>query len=348
MKVAGAIDTTTIFQLDGNTAVTAGSPDDWDRLAGGGGSAKSFSGIVADPTDSSDTGFGSGLTKDTYDVPNWSWEKGGRHAEQVGHRPRLRRLVHGRLRQPAPLLRAGQARVVGRERRRVLVLPEQGGSRRRDERAGTSSGITRTATCSSRATSRTAARRRSSTSSSGIGLARARTDEQRGRRRVRCGIERADRVHDLEQEHHVHGAGPPNPPGSSSTSSPSSRVASTSPSSTAARTRSPASRTSSRTRAPRPPPAPTSRTSRLATSTPAARSSSRRPGQAPPATSTSKIGTSSGDSDVATGTANGANGTTGESGQPGHVLVHRDGRRVDRPQHVRVDVHVRQTARRKA
>ena len=42
----------------------------------GGGSAKSFSGIVPDGTGSTDTGYGSGLTKDTYDVPNWTWIKG--------------------------------------------------------------------------------------------------------------------------------------------------------------------------------------------------------------------------------------------------------------------------------
>ena len=75
---AGAVDTSVVFQLDGNTADPncASAPDDWDTLASGGGSAKSFSGIVPDGTGSTDTGYGSGLTKDTYDVPNWTWIKG--------------------------------------------------------------------------------------------------------------------------------------------------------------------------------------------------------------------------------------------------------------------------------
>ena len=75
---AGAVDTSVVFQLDGNSADPNGAsaPDDWDTLAGGGGSAKSFSGIVPDGTGSSDTGYGSGLTKDTYDVPNWTWVTG--------------------------------------------------------------------------------------------------------------------------------------------------------------------------------------------------------------------------------------------------------------------------------
>ena len=76
--IAGAVDTSVVFQLDGNSADPNGAsaPDDWDTLAGGGGSAKSFSGIVPDGTGSSDKGYGSGLTKDTYDVPNWTWVDG--------------------------------------------------------------------------------------------------------------------------------------------------------------------------------------------------------------------------------------------------------------------------------
>ena len=74
--LATAIDTTSIFELDGNTAdsVTLAG-NDWDTLVAGPGSAKSFSGIINDPTDSADTGYGSGLTKDTSDIPNWTWVK---------------------------------------------------------------------------------------------------------------------------------------------------------------------------------------------------------------------------------------------------------------------------------
>ena len=54
------------FELDGNAAATSGA--DWDAL----GSPLRFTGFRDDPTDGSDTGYGSGQTKDTEDVSQWT------------------------------------------------------------------------------------------------------------------------------------------------------------------------------------------------------------------------------------------------------------------------------------
>ena len=57
------------FELDGNAAGNGAS--DWDAL----GAPLRFTGFRSDPTDDSDTGYGSGQTKDTKDVSQWTWEQ---------------------------------------------------------------------------------------------------------------------------------------------------------------------------------------------------------------------------------------------------------------------------------
>jgi uncharacterized repeat protein (TIGR01451 family) len=57
------------FELDGDAA--GSGANDWDSLGG----ALRFTGFRADPTDDSDTGYGSGQTKDTKDVSQWTWEQ---------------------------------------------------------------------------------------------------------------------------------------------------------------------------------------------------------------------------------------------------------------------------------
>ena len=56
------------FELDGNAASSSGA--DWNSL----GSPLRFTGFRDDPTDDSDTGYGSGQTKDTADVSEWTYE----------------------------------------------------------------------------------------------------------------------------------------------------------------------------------------------------------------------------------------------------------------------------------
>jgi hypothetical protein len=71
---AGAVHDLNLFELDGNVADDSGAslPDDWASLFPtdtGHALAKSF---VTDGSGASDSGFGSGLTKDTSDVPDWT------------------------------------------------------------------------------------------------------------------------------------------------------------------------------------------------------------------------------------------------------------------------------------
>jgi uncharacterized repeat protein (TIGR01451 family) len=56
------------FELDGNAA--GGTKNDWDSLGG----PLAFTGFRSDPTDGTDLGFGSGQTKDTRDISQWTWE----------------------------------------------------------------------------------------------------------------------------------------------------------------------------------------------------------------------------------------------------------------------------------
>ena len=55
------------FELDGNVA--SATKEDWDKLVNGAGTAKSFSGIIADPPPSSI--FTTGGSKDPNDIPQW-------------------------------------------------------------------------------------------------------------------------------------------------------------------------------------------------------------------------------------------------------------------------------------
>ena len=60
------------FELDGNAV--AGGKDDWGDGALPNALAGTFTGFRVDPTDDDDTGYGSGQTKDTADVSEWTWE----------------------------------------------------------------------------------------------------------------------------------------------------------------------------------------------------------------------------------------------------------------------------------
>ncbi len=77
---AGAVHDLNLFELDGNVVDDSGAalPDDWATLfpsppATGSALAKSF---TTDGSGAADSGFGSGLTKDVYDVPNWTTADG--------------------------------------------------------------------------------------------------------------------------------------------------------------------------------------------------------------------------------------------------------------------------------
>ena len=58
VTIAGAINTTTVFQLDGNTVdPVAGAPDDWDTLRAEAGRRSRSQGIIADGTGSTEPGM---------------------------------------------------------------------------------------------------------------------------------------------------------------------------------------------------------------------------------------------------------------------------------------------------
>ena len=59
------------FELDGNAVVDTSGKADWNGLPGG---SLFFTGFRTDPTDDTDTGYASGLTKDTADISEWTWE----------------------------------------------------------------------------------------------------------------------------------------------------------------------------------------------------------------------------------------------------------------------------------
>jgi uncharacterized repeat protein (TIGR01451 family) len=77
---AGAVHDINVFELDGNAAdnSAAGVPDDWATLFPAPGSSTTAldETLVEDATGDADRGFGSGLTKDTQDIPNWTWTAG--------------------------------------------------------------------------------------------------------------------------------------------------------------------------------------------------------------------------------------------------------------------------------
>ncbi len=56
------------FELDGNAA--GNLANDWNAL----GTPLAFTGFRDDPTDGTDLGYGSGQTKDTRDIDQWTWE----------------------------------------------------------------------------------------------------------------------------------------------------------------------------------------------------------------------------------------------------------------------------------
>ena len=71
---AGAVHDLNLFELDGNIVDYSGAalPDDWASLFPTNTGHALASSFVADLTGDADDGFGSGLTKDTEDVPNWT------------------------------------------------------------------------------------------------------------------------------------------------------------------------------------------------------------------------------------------------------------------------------------
>src|SRR6185503_12623488 len=72
---AGAVHDINVFELDGNALDDSGAPppDDWGTLFPTDTSSTDLGhSFTTDLTGSSDNGFGSGLTKDTQDVPNWT------------------------------------------------------------------------------------------------------------------------------------------------------------------------------------------------------------------------------------------------------------------------------------
>jgi uncharacterized repeat protein (TIGR01451 family) len=60
------------FELEGNAVVDSPPKVDWNALPNG---SLFFTGFRVDPTDGTDIGFASGLTKDTADISSWTWEK---------------------------------------------------------------------------------------------------------------------------------------------------------------------------------------------------------------------------------------------------------------------------------
>jgi hypothetical protein len=65
---------TTLFELDGNTVNDPSvAGDDWDTLAAGGGSARAFTGVLADTPE---TTFKGGGSKDVNDLDQWKWGPG--------------------------------------------------------------------------------------------------------------------------------------------------------------------------------------------------------------------------------------------------------------------------------
>jgi hypothetical protein len=79
---AGAVHDINVFELDGNVADDsgAGAPDDWATLffpEPGDSTMALDETLVADESGDADRGFGSGLTKDTEDLQQWTWFNGG-------------------------------------------------------------------------------------------------------------------------------------------------------------------------------------------------------------------------------------------------------------------------------
>ncbi len=73
-SVFAGVDTNGLFELEGNAVDEAAAGDDWDTLAGGGGSHSAFSQIL---TDAGLTSIFDGGKKDTLDIDRWSWRAGG-------------------------------------------------------------------------------------------------------------------------------------------------------------------------------------------------------------------------------------------------------------------------------
>jgi uncharacterized repeat protein (TIGR01451 family) len=72
---AGAVHDINVFELDGNAVDNSGAapPDDWGTLFPTDTSTTDLGhSFTTDLTGATDNGFGSGLTKDTSDVPNWT------------------------------------------------------------------------------------------------------------------------------------------------------------------------------------------------------------------------------------------------------------------------------------
>src|SRR5437867_3951332 len=76
---ASAVHDINVFELDGNAVDNSagGPPDDWGTLFPTSTSTTVLaSEFVTDSIGSGDEGWGSGLTKDTNDIPNWTWVTG--------------------------------------------------------------------------------------------------------------------------------------------------------------------------------------------------------------------------------------------------------------------------------
>ena len=147
---AGAVHDINVFELDGNALddSAGGPPDDWGTLFPTDTSTTDLGhSFTTDLTGSTDNGFGSGLTKDTADVPNWTSVVSGISPEKddILHAYAATYVSGGE----QILYSARTARRSRRARPRWASGSSRTPSRRHRAASATSAGRTRTATSSS-------------------------------------------------------------------------------------------------------------------------------------------------------------------------------------------------------